>query len=416
MAQFKFDVGSGDNKMWPRATEQPRVNAYRTFDRLYEGQHQSLESENRMPIHWFRRVSEVWAEMLFASPPRLAYDGGGRVSEWLRSVEATLMAVAYDCAVDLSRYGTGLMRVEAHRGQLLFAVERPAYFLPVVDPRNIEYRRGHYFGYPYNPNPVGAGEMPTRLRLVEENYESGEVRIADYDYDGATIGNRLSTELSASGVAYPRVVQVPNGRSENGWGESDYVAMAPLIAEMEQRLQGVSSVLDRHTDPHLAVPEGSVSVDESGNADLNAGGGGSVFPVGEGEVPPAYVVWEARLEAAFEQVQWAQDLLFAMTGLSAAMFSGRKNLGTIESGVALRSRYLATHLKLEGLRRRFETGFRDLLLAASRETFRSPDLEAVPFDPMALRFEWEDIFPADDGTMGRGEERGSAETEMGAAR
>lgn len=398
MALISFDL-ERDNRLWPQATEKPRIDAYAQFDRMYAGQHQQLEPENRMPIHWFRRISEVFAEMLFASPPRVIYGGDGRGQEWIDSLYETLMAVAFDCAVDVSRYGTGLMRVEGYEGRLLFAVERPAYYFPVVQPDNIEYRRGEFFGYPYATNPVGANPPPDRLRLLRHNFETREVVVLEYEYDGATLGKRLGSELVATGIGYSRVVQVANGRSENGWGESDYLAVAPLIAEMEKRLNGAAKVLDRHTDPHLAVPEGSLSLDDKGQADLNAGAGGSVFAVGEGEAPPAYVVWDARLEGNFEQVQWCQDMIFAMSGLSAAMFSGRKNLGTIESGVALRSRYLATHLKLEGLRRRFEKALRELLAAAALETARTPGLEAVSVVPMAVEFEWEDIFPADDSTL-----------------
>ena len=417
MAVFDFDPIARGDRMWPRATELPRVQAYTDFDRLYDGDHRRQESDNRIPVHWYRRVSEVFAEMLFASPPTLRYEGGGRVSEWIESLYETLMQVCFDAAVDVSRYGTGVMRTEAYEGRLLFAAERPAFYTPVVDASNIERRLGDIFGYPYNPEPKAAGDMVTRLRLVIHRYDDGSVTVQDWDYDGAVLGQRKSSEvIVAEGASYPRVVQIPNGRSENGWGESDYIPMTPLIAEMEQRLQGIGSVLDRHTDPHIAMPETSITVDDKGNADLNTGSGGAVIPVGEGESPPVYVTWDARLEANYEQIQWCQDLLFAVTGLSAAMFSGRKNLGTIESGVALRSRYLATHLKLEGLRRRFERGLRTLLEAASRETQRA-DMESVAFDPRSLRFEWQDIFPADapeDAARRRGP-AGSDPTDGGAA-
>lgn len=405
MALTEF-AETGPGNQWPPWSEQNRIRSYRDYWRWFVGQHEALERLNRVPIHWFRRVSQVWSEMLFASPPRLSYEGEMGVGEWVEAQEPALMSVAADCALDVSRYGTGIMRVEPGvRGGVVFAAEYPGWFVPVMEAASSSLMIGEVFGYPYRQaKPMLTNERPgeghlqeglaDRIALWMHDYRSGEIRRSDFRYEGLRIGEAVSeSRVVESGVFTPRTVAIPNGpSSSDGFGDSDYVAIAPLVAEMERRGGSVARVLDRHSDPHLAVPEGALDRG-AGTQAIMSETDGMIFPVAEDQSPPQYVVWDGQLSPAFEQIQVLQDLLFAFSGLSAAMFSGRKNLGTIESGVALRSRYLATHLKLESLRRRFERGIRALLDGAAR-------IPGGPaFDPMLLRFEWEDIFPADDRVM-----------------
>jgi hypothetical protein len=93
-------------------------------------------------------------------------------------------------------------------------------------------------------------------------------------------------------------------------------------------------------------------------------GGGSYFGYNTGEPVPAYMVWDAKLDAAFTQMDHIIQKLYMVSELSPAAL-GELKQGLAESGSALKRLMMPTLAKVNRLRLRLDPGVREILRVVS---------------------------------------------------
>ena len=189
--------------------------------------------------------------------------------------------------------------------------------------------------------------------LIKEIHTSGliETRIYRMKDDGNEISERIDigiyNKLTGSkyidfietGIDEIPLVFIPNYRSEGSyWGTSDYRDLESLFFGINNRMTKIDNILDKHSDPIIAVPEGIL--DENGNVEKEALG---MIEVRQGEDKPEYIVWNANLESAFTEIEKMVEMVFLFGEVSPDVLGIGDSKP--ESGRALKMRMLRTLAK-----------------------------------------------------------------------
>jgi hypothetical protein len=136
-------------------------------------------------------------------------------------------------------------------------------------------------------------------------------------------------------------VHNPNWKDgRNHYGKDDYYDLLTLFYAINNRLTKIDNILDKHSDPILAIPDGVL--DEEGKVKKEHLG---LFEKGEDGEVPEYIVWNASLESAFNEIDRLMDSLYLFSEISPDAM-GRFKDATAESGRALKYRMMRTVAKV----------------------------------------------------------------------
>lgn len=188
-------------------------------------------------------------------------------------------------------------------------------------------------------------------------YSKGEQKIISQE----NVENFGWPEQEITGVNRSLVFHVPNVRDGAGfWGTSDYKDLESLFFALNNRITKTDNILDKHSDPILAVPPGVL--DENGEVKKESLG---MFEVdNETGAKPEYIVWNANLDVAFKEIDKLVDFLFMFGEIAPAAFGMDKSGGAAESGRALKFKLLATIRKRNRKKRYYDQMIKDLLVTA----------------------------------------------------
>ena len=188
-----------------------------------------------------------------------------------------------------------------------------------------------------------------RMKLIAWEFGKEMGMEHEYEFHGGSLGRRYST--------MPVNVKV----AVFGNGKNDYDRMQWLVEELERRLSHNSSVLDRHTDPHIIGPEEAkprIEKDAQGN-DVKKGftynQKGMYLP--EGGSPDSgkwgYLTWDPNVSLNQLQTDRIIDMLHIVTGIPASAF-GLPSAIQATSGVSLERQMFKATSKIKKLRRELQ--------------------------------------------------------------
>lgn len=400
---------------WPPPTEVERLERYAQNRLLFEGKHElvykdwiKLLREDQqaileMVLNWHKRLTLLFADLLLGEPPRIiAGDQGSQEQDTVeRLIEDNgLFNVAYEVALDVSRYGTGLFKVR-YDGRAIIEGQQPAVWFPVVAPDNLKEITAHVLGYDYEAEEPGAfGRRVKRQYLKTELHEKGKITTTLYLLKGGTIGEIVEQEEANTGVDEFLVVPVNNIlTTDRMTGLDDYSDLDSIIQELETRIAQISRILDKHADPNMYGPDTALEHDPVTGQWIFRGGG-KYFPVGQGEQPPGYVTWDGQLEAAFRQIDLLMEQLYILSETSAAAF-GQLKSGLAESGTALRRLMMAPLAKVNRIRMRFDPALKEVLWLASMLEKAQGMSGAVVLED--IHIDWKDGLPDDEQELTQNE-------------
>lgn len=395
---------------WPPKSERDRLKVYEENRQLFEGTHELVFRENwsrlvrdgepisiAIVLNWPRRLSTLWADLLLGETPKVTAgpQGSPEQLELERLIrENNFWNVAYEAAIDVSRYGTGLMKIR-YDGRAIIEVVPPAIWYPVVRPENIKEVTQHVLAWPYTLRDE-RGIETKRLRV--EIHERG--RIIYQDWHMEKNGDRLlgraddgEDQVQETGIDDFLIIPVHNlTTSDRCHGKDDYQDLDSVIAEMEVRIAQISKILDKHADPSMYGDESALETDPV-TGKVRFRGGPKFFPVSPEGKPPGYISWDGQLDAAFRQLDQLTAQFYALSETSAAAF-GQLREGLAESGSALRRLMMAPLAKVNRIRLRFDPAIKlALQLAARLEVTRGRD-QAVELHEITIA--WQDGLPADE--------------------
>lgn len=412
----------GPKSTWPPLSEDARIRAYEDNTRLYRGdftllrrgaplqsqlRFQAVDAppQERITVNLFRNVIKLWRDMMFSTPPVFDHEGG--LDARLPEVVPSLLAASRSVLGSALRTGAGVYIIR-NPGTVESVDGR--YWFPVTAPEDLSEVRGHVIAYPFYSNPEGrtgtptprgtgraqTGQNPDRIqfyRFVRADDGSWGCDRATFRYEATTIGDQLTEWEPVPCGPFPVIPVVLEG--EDIYGESIFEDMKAHVSEINDRETKLSLSLDKHADPHLAVPEGSLAVDASGRAQLNEDGMAIFVP--EGGATPQYVVWEAQYDAHVAAIARAERRAYAMAAVSNIIApvgaqEGNIRAPAIPSGSALRRLALPTVQRIRNYRITFGEAMQMAIVSALGEG--DPGLIKVNWPPVL-----DDAAPDDTGEL-----------------
>lgn len=393
---------------WPPESERERIQRYQDHRYLFENEHGRVFNEwirlirhdeqaaLELFLNYPKRLSTLWADLLLGEAPR--FHAGEQGSAEQESVDAlvrdtSFITQAYQAAMDASRYGDGLFKIDqTEQDDLVIEAQPPYYWYPVVDPDNQKRVTQHVLAWTIH-NDDG---QPVMLRA--QIHERGRVENRLYQFTGAVIGSRINlnelregiNEEWHTGVDEFMVVHAPSLQtSDRFFGYSDYDDLFPILQEMEIRLAQIARVLDKHADPSMAGPSNAVQVDPKTGEPIFLGGG-RWFNVDDDDSAPQYITWDGQLTAAFAEFDQLMKQLYIISETSPAAFGQMQDV-VAESGTALRRLMMVPLAKVNRVCLFFDP--------ACRETIRTAYALAQGSDLEDLKIEWHDGLPEDPREM-----------------
>ncbi len=353
-----FKIGN----QWPPESELSRLTTYTTNQRLFEGKHDLVFNHN--PSDETRRKDIV--------------------TNW---------HLLYNSVIHILKYGNAVLKIRFDDHAKIDLIN-PSLWFPVVSPDNKAEVASHVIAWTFNENGTDY--------LTAEIHRKGSIENRLYVMKDGKIANavELSTierykdvpDSQKTGIEDFLVIPLTNIGAESVVGTDDFTDINGLIKELENRLIKTSRTLDKFSDPNIVGSEASINIDpDTGESDIEIGGG-RFIPVGEDGTAPYYLVWDAKLEASFKQIEFILSQLYIMSETSAACFSDLKN-GLAESGSALKRLLMPTLAKVNRLKIIMESPLKDVLRTAADIEVASKLSGATKLENISI--DWRSSLPVD---------------------
>lgn len=370
--------------VWPKKPDKARIDRYAHSDLLYKGDHFnafSIKVEKDFTERYSKLryivgnfgglMSRVMADMLFGESVVVDVKDD-KTQKFMDAVieQNNLYSQLWESAVGNSRRGDSVLKLRVgkrhpndEQSSIIIEEFTPAIYFPVLEQsmtRNV----------PRQDVIAEVLKRDGKTILHKEIHEPGVIYHEVYNYDPnqqkiiSTLDPKAFgyKEVEDTGVKRSLVFHVPNVRDGNGfYGTSDYQDLEPLFFALNNRVTKTDNILDKHSDPILAVPPGVL--DENGKVRKEALGMFEVDNETPGFNKPEYIVWNANLEAAENQIDKLIEMLFMFSEVSPATMGMDKN-GAAESGRALKFRMIATIRKKNRKMRHYDMALKYLLQTA----------------------------------------------------
>ena len=370
---------------FPKKIDQVRLDQYGYFDKLYYGEHYdafNIKGDKDFGAAYNRLryvvanfpglMSRVMADMLFGETFTIDFtDQNNQKFVDAMIADNQLITQLYESALSNSRRGDSLFKLRtgplqnnpAAPEQVIFEEITPAIYFPSLDVDNNRYQpKDDVLAWIFKVNNVEY--------LHKETHRPGYIfhEIYRYDVQNKKIISQVDVtefgflEVEETGVNRSLIFHIPNVRDGSGfWGTSDYKDLSQLFFALNNRITKIDNILDKHSDPILAVPPGVL--DEKGKVKKEALGMFEVDNENAGFNKPEYITWNANLDNAFKEIDTIVEQLFMFSEISPGTMGLDKN-GVAESGRALKFKLIATIRKRNRKIRYYDQAIKDMLETA----------------------------------------------------
>lgn len=398
---------------WPPESERERLRTYRDNRLVFEDEHARVYDEQLRRIErvvgnilhavsfatilsYQKLITLKTADLIFGEPPKITAGKEAQQKVIDRVLtETNLLDAAYMCAIDVSRYGDGLMLLGNPAGAPVIDTVSPQHWHMVVEQGNIKRVQYHVFAWAY---PTDEQHTEWELKVQVHNPEApAECEQHRYQLEGAeggwTIGReltapdelRLETQLNVCPVF--RVSNVLT--SDRVYGIDDYQSVDSIISELMVRVSQISKVLDKHAAPSMSGPQSALEQDGvTGEWRLKVG---NYFPRNNRDDPDvSYITWDASLSANFQQIELLINQLYTISEMGSAIFGDLSNkTGQVPSGSALRRLMMSPLAKARRIANKFDPALKGII-SASAAVYG----ESLP--PQEISIKWNDGLPDDE--------------------
>ncbi|MBT2682651.1 phage portal protein [Bacillus sp. ISL-37] len=233
----------------------------------------------------------------------------------------------------------------------------------------------------------------SKYTITPFNHSRYENAYTEWKIVDELISERRSVD---TGVPFPLIVHIPNYSTDDDWqGIDDISENESIFSEIDNRLSKIAEILDKHSDPAMAVPAGTLGEDEKGEPIFHAGRD-KIFEVADkSEVIPQYITWNGQLDAAFKELELLLDHLLIVSELPPVAL-GKTDSGTSgASGLSIKWRMNSLLAKINRKRQYYNKGLKQVILVAQllehAKSDRKPNYEiTVP------KIQFKDGLPDDD--------------------
>lgn len=363
-----------------------RLSTYKFNSLLFDGNHfdafkikvdNNLYNRNYSRLRYVVNnfpglISKICADMLFGDHPRITLPEGANhddnskwLENWIHDVD--LYTTSYESAMTASYKGDTVFKLrvgelnDPNENSVILEQVQPDYFFPTIDPLNVSAE-------PKEMEIAFLIQIHGKDYLRKEIHTPGLIRNELWRMNGAEIAERESLNMlgdpnimdeEKTGVDRLLLVHVPNWKDGRSYfGKDDYYDLDTLFYAINNRMSKVDNILDKHSDPILAIPEGIL--DEEGHVKRESLNLFEMSPNGD---KPEYVVWNAQLTAAFDEIETLMNSLYMFSEISPDAF-GRIDDATAQSGRALKYRMMRTVAKIQRKQLYFDRALKEVVYLA----------------------------------------------------
>lgn len=222
--------------------------------------------------------------------------------------------------------------------------------------------------------PIAPENKKGKWVLRVESHTAGQIVYHDYiiepnntDSKGVPVDFKIAaphgeTTVVSTGIPKPLIVHVPNFSTGDTWeGVDDISELVPLFDELNNRLTQLASILDKHADPALAVPAGTMGEDDFGNPVFNIAHN-KVFEIdGQDDAFPKYITWNGQIFEAFQEMDKIIEMIFAVAEIPSVVL-GMGDAGTSgSSGLAIKFMMNSLLAKVNRKRQYYDKAIKEVL-------------------------------------------------------
>ena len=387
---------------FPPACERERLEMYEANRRIFNGKHaevykHDLERIERViddfqnvvsyPIilNFQKLLSLKVADLLLGEPPQITVDDDVKAEQETIGFivrKSELMSVAYQVAIDVTRYGDGLFEVYLKGKTPTIGLTQPPIWFPVVNPENTKEILYHVLAW-----------LPDDETLMVKIHSRGRYEKRAYHVDHGTILEMIEApKVIETGLSDFAIIQVSNVlTSDATTGIDDYTDIDSIIGDLMVRLGQIDRILDKHASPSMSGPSSALERDPNGMGwRLKAG---NYFPRASTEDPEVnYITWDGQLAANFQQVERLINMLYSLSEMGSALFGESSGAtGQVLTASALRIKLAVPLAKVARIRMQFDPALKKAVALCSE---LGNGLNKLDQD--AITIKWFDGLPTDD--------------------
>lgn len=409
---------------YPHADSKGRLEKYQHYTRLFEGEHfdafsikvddpkfsKYYQQLRYIAVNFAGLTSKIIADFLFSEAPTFkAEDGDQEFIEGLVK-DNNLHIQNYESALGNSYLGDAVYKIRLgkrntndEKSSIIIEDIPPSIYFPHLDPFNVRAN-------PKTEELSWMFEHATKKYVRQEIHTPGMIEYHMYELQEEKLIRELTPEQvkdelgisgwvtsEETGIDRNLIVHIPNWKTgKDYFGKSDYYDLESIFYAINNRITMTDNILDKHSDPILAVPEGVL--DEDGNVakeKLN------MIEIPDGlkgqEGKPEYIVWNASLENAFKEIETLVEFMFMVSETSPDILGMGK--GISDSGRALKLKLLRTIAKASRKKLYYDRGLKEVLYISQLMAKKwgvevaGKKLQGEPVYPEII---WKDGLPVDE--------------------
>ena len=371
-----YTLADFDQQMqYPPQREQARVSQMEDFANYVDRNWVKLEKDanlQRLKPNVHRFIRDFYVESVVSDAPIIDYPDNERSLEFIETIKPMLVQSMREVVGQMVTYGVGCF---LNLKPLLPEVTDPRYWFPVRAAYDQNEGDVDVVAYPF---AVEMPFVPDRIRIMILSPTLFIDRI--HQMDGLTIGNLVTeNETVLPGLSPVTPVRLSHGF----YGTSMFVDLNDYVNELFRRESRISEALDRHVNPHLAVPEGALDVDDNDNVYIDSNG--MIIPVPDDAENPQYITWDPSFSAQESAIERAESRILRSAAIAPVLVHKQDQLH-IPSGAALRRLSVATVNRIRLIREKLSEGVKDVIVAQA--ALFSQASEVISIDRAGIRIQW----------------------------
>ena len=417
-------------EVYPPAEHEERIERYEQNKQLFLGQHydvlkkatSNMNSRFYVSVNLAGIISKKSADFLIGDGVQVSAGKGDNTPE-----QEALERIYEDNDLDIRLYESALSN--SFRGDSFFKVrygqefdgalsEDVDPFKVIIEPVPAQYVFpeesttdakdivAYHVAVPVRVDESKPSTYANTWKLEIESHYAGRIEYSSYfmkavrtDINGNPKSFKLGDEIEEeryteyTDIPAHLIVHIPNYTTDDTYkGIDDLSELKPLFDELNNRFSQVSSIMDKHSDPAMAIPPGIMDVDERGRPIFNVSQT-KVFEVDDRDIIPQYITWNGQLQEAYQEIDLLTNQILAVAELPEVAL-GMSDTGTSGgSGYSIKWRMNSLLSKVKRKRKYYERGLKQLFLVAQ---MIEHDRGIAEYELTVPKFIFSDGLPKDD--------------------
>lgn len=407
-----------------------RITRYRENKQLFEGKHWELFRKHNSSNSHKMYVSVNLSGVIAKKSADFLIGDGVQVSAGKEDNSKEQLAfdrITEDNDLDILFYESAL--ANAYRGDSFFKIrygqEHDGLYPQEFDPSRVRIETVSAENvFPevatHNPNLITAYHVAIPIRvdafaskhkknnykLQVESHFAGRIEYREYyltvfrtDVDGTPLEYKIgglvedSYDIVYTGVPVPLIVHVPNYAVDDGWcGIDDLTELKPMLDELNNRLSQIADIMDKHSNPAMAIPPNLMAEDADGRLMFRVADS-KVFEVDKQDIMPQYITWNGQLNEAYAEIDRLISMILTTAEIPEVAL-GMGDSGTSgSSGLAIKWRMNSLLSKVKRKRKYYEKALKQVFMIAQ---YLEHSAGVADYEVTVPKLTFSDGLPTDD--------------------